>query len=182
MQRIVRPALLATLLAGILAAGGCTVRPLLVADATVVTATTPVSADRLSGVLVEDVDTRYAQQVRNHLVFLLYGGRGTPLDTRYSLDLAVTRNTATAARVQVGGADQPTASTLTLTSRYRLRDAATGALLVRGERAVTAAYDVPRQNYAALRAERDAEDRAARELAEVLRLAVAQDLARIDVQ
>jgi LPS-assembly lipoprotein len=37
---------------------------------------------------------------------------------------------------------------------------------------------VPRQQYAALRAERDAQDRAAREIAEQLRLAVAQDLSK----
>ena len=42
----------------------------------------------------------------------------------------------------------------------------------------TAAYDVPLQEFAAIRAERDAENRAARELAELLRLVIAQDLER----
>jgi LPS-assembly lipoprotein len=47
-----------------------------------------------------------------------------------------------------------------------------------GDRQFSASYDVPRQEFAAVRAQRDAENRAARELAELLRLAIAQDLSR----
>jgi LPS-assembly lipoprotein len=39
-------------------------------------------------------------------------------------------------------------------------------------------YDISTQQFAAYRALRDAEDRAARELADLLRLAIAQDLAK----
>ena len=52
-------------------------------------------------------------------------------------------------------------------------DAVTGRAGGRGTRQVTASFDRSRQYFARLRAERDAEDRAARELAEALRLAVA---------
>ena len=45
-----------------------------------------------------------------------------------------------------------------------------------GRRQIASSYDIPRQEFAAVRAERDAENRAARELAELLRLALAQDL------
>jgi LPS-assembly lipoprotein len=47
-----------------------------------------------------------------------------------------------------------------------------------GRRQITSQYDIPNQEFAAYRAQRDAENRAARELAELVRLAVAQDLAR----
>ena len=51
-----------------------------------------------------------------------------------------------------------------------------GQAVSTGTRQIAASYDAPRQEYANLRAQRDAEDRAARELAELVRLAVAQDL------
>ena len=60
---------------------------------------------------------------------------------------------------------------------YKLVDS-TGKLVSNGDRQFSASYDVPRQEFAAFRAQRDAENRAARELAELLRLAIAQDLSR----
>jgi len=47
-----------------------------------------------------------------------------------------------------------------------------------GRRSISSSFDRPLQEFAAYRAQRDAEDRAARELADLLHLAVAQDLAR----
>ena len=54
----------------------------------------------------------------------------------------------------------------------------TGKTVTAGTRAINSPYDVPRQEYAVYRAEIDAENRAAKELAEVLRLTVAQVLTR----
>ena len=68
--------------------------------------------------------------------------------------------------------------TVTLTAFYTLTDAATGKKVSTGRRSISSSYDHPRQEFAADRAQRDAEDRAARELAELLRLALAQDLAK----
>jgi LPS-assembly lipoprotein len=39
-------------------------------------------------------------------------------------------------------------------------------------------FDVPRQSFAEMRAEIDAQNRAARELAQLLQLAIAQDLSK----
>ena len=60
---------------------------------------------------------------------------------------------------------------------YRLSDSK-GTVVATGNRQFAASYDVPRQEFAAYRAQIDAENRAARELAELLRLALAQDLAK----
>src|SRR5690606_38368796 len=134
------------------------------------------------------VDTRHAQQVRNHLIFLFNGGSGQPAAPRYALRLEVTRFDERGAVVQVGEDNEPSAGTLTLVADYVLTDlrgevtkdtGADGLVVTNGRRQIASAYDIPRQEYAALRAERDAEDRAARELAELLRLAIAQDLARM---
>ena len=54
----------------------------------------------------------------------------------------------------------------------------TGKRIAAGKRNVSASFDRPRQEFARLRAERDAENRAARELAELLRLAIAQDMSK----
>lgn len=170
------PIALAALLAF---SAGCTVRPLMATDPAV-TASAPQTA--YSQVAVEPVDTRYGQEVRNHLIFLLNGGAAQPASPRYTMDLAVTRLVASAASVQVATDNEPTAGTITLTGLYQLLDEKTGAVAATGRRQVTSAYDVPRQAYAALRAERDAEDRAARELAEMIRLALGHDLARLSGQ
>ena len=54
-----------------------------------------------------------------------------------------------------------------------------GKVVGKGTRLVTADYDAPRQRYAVLRAQRDAINRAAREVAEALNLSVAQDMSKL---
>jgi len=160
-------------------ASGCTVRPLLATQQG--TPGQETVAD-LSSVSVNPVSTRYALEVRNHLIFLLNGG-GQPAAPRYKLDLTVTREITSAAEVQVAAnQNEPTAGTAILRGSYRLTDASNGRTLAQGRRQVMSAFDRPRQEFAVLRAERDAEDRAARELAELLRLAVAQDMVRLNLQ
>ena len=171
-----RVSLLAGLALSIAVASGCTVRPLM--------ATPDVAPDgiasspALSSIDIAPVNTRYGQEVRNHLIFLFNGGAGQPANARYALNLSVTRSSSAAARVQVRTDNEPTSSLLTMTANYRLTDSGTGRVVATGRRQVSSAYDVPRQEFASLRAERDAENRAARELAEHLRLALGQDLAR----
>nr|WP_274709154.1 LPS assembly lipoprotein LptE [Nitratireductor luteus] len=159
-------------------AAGCTVQPLY--DSSPERTGLGAPAVDLSSVAIDPVSTRYAQEVRNHLIFLLSGGAGEPASPRYALDLTVTRSTTSSVQVQSGSENEPTAGTVTMTGIYRLKDTATGSVVANGRRNVSSSFDRPRQEYAVLRAERDAENRAARELAESLRLAVAQDMARLD--
>jgi LPS-assembly lipoprotein len=174
-------ALLTGLILALPLLSACQVRPLYSAP----TVAGDVGTD-LSSIAVKPVDTRYAQQVRNHLIFLFNGGRGQPAAPRYSLQLQVARLKESGAVVQVGDRNEPTAGTMTLIADYVLtdlqaatKDSADGLVVTNGRRQIAAAYDIPLQEFAAVRAERDAEDRAARELAELLRLAIAQDLARM---
>jgi LPS-assembly lipoprotein len=71
----------------------------------------------------------------------------------------------------------PTAGAATLVASYNVTDVESGGVVASGTREVTASYDVPRQSFAALRSARDAENRAARELAQAIQLAVAQQMA-----
>lgn len=175
--RILRLALLPVLCL----AAACTVQPLYgTGGRTIAVAGTPVGAE-LSQIAVAPVNERVAQELRNHLIFLLHGGTA-PETPRYRLGLTVSAFTSAAASIQVGRDEEPTASLVTVTALYVLEDAATGARLAEGRRSTIAPFDVSRQQFAALRAERDAQNRAAREAAELVRLAVAQDLAKLSTR
>ncbi|WP_341872520.1 LPS assembly lipoprotein LptE [Allomesorhizobium alhagi] len=129
---------------------------------------------------IKPVQTRYAQEVRNHLIFMLNGGAGQPANPQYSLDLGVTEvATGLLLAATTTGEDRPSAGTIVMTSSYRLTKVGTGEVVARGTRRISSSYDRPRQEFAALRAQRDAENRAARELAELLKLAIGQDLSRL---
>ena len=136
---------------------------------------TGVTAE-LSSIAIKPVETRYAQEVRNHLIFLLNGGSGQPADARYTLALNVTALRQSAAVVQRAEENEPTAATVTLIANYVLTETATGTVVADGRRQIISSYDLPRQEFAAYRAERDAQNRAARELAELLKLTLAQQL------
>ena len=157
----------------LMALSGCQVRPLY--------ATGPSAAGvsvLSQSVSVNEVTSRYAQEVRNHLIFLLNGGAGEPAGASYKLELGVTKRVTTVASITPAtGESRGTAGAVVLASNYTISDAVTGSPVASGSREITASFDSPRQQFARLRAERDAEDRAARELAEALKLAIAADLA-----
>ena len=155
----------------LIALAGCQVRPLYGAG--------PSGAAALSQpIAVNEVTSRYAQEVRNHLIFLLNGGAGEPAEAAYKLELGVTKRVTTVASITPAtGESRGTAGAVVLASNYTISDAVTGSQVASGSREITASFDRPAQQFAQLRAERDAEDRAARELAEALKLAIAADLA-----
>lgn len=167
----------AALAAAVLLAG-CTVRPLYDGGSSVTGAIAPSQDIRLGQIDIGLPDTRQEQEVRNHLLFLFGGGTPQAAEKRYRLELDVTASVTSAAQVQVATEEEPTAGLVIMRGTYSLSDIATGEIIASGRRQTTSAYDVPRQEFAALRAVRDAENRAARELAEFIRLAVAQELER----
>ncbi|WP_173934213.1 LPS assembly lipoprotein LptE [Chelativorans sp. Marseille-P2723] len=175
MRSVIRAAVLAGNILALALAGGCTVRPLLATQPGVAGAESALPA--LAAISVLPVDTRHAQEVRNHLIFLLRGGGAEPAAPRYQLSLSVGRTVTSAALIQVGGEDEPSAGTVSLTGTYTLRETASGETIARGRQEVSASFDRPPQEYAVIRAQRDAEDRAARELAELIRLGIAQAVA-----
>lgn len=177
MNLIVRPALAIGLLAALAIFPACTVRPLY-SSAPATAGGTATMTEELASIAIKPVKTRGAQQVRNHLMFLFYGGAAEPASPAYTLSLTVSVRVETAASIQRTTDDEePTAKTVTMVGRYALL-AADGTAVASGRRQIASSYDIPTQEFAALRARRDAEDRAARELAELLRLAIAQDIAR----
>lgn len=166
-------------LAAAMSVSACTVRPLY-GDAGVASGQGTVAV--LSAIEVKPVSTRQELEVRNHLIFLLSGGAGQPANPELLLGLSVKSTTSSAATVQIATDNEPSAGTVMMTATYTLTDASSGEAVSNGRRVANASFDRSRQEFATLRAEKDAENRAARELAELLRLAVAQDLERRGLQ
>lgn len=176
LGRLLRRIALAGLVGSLAFISACQVRPLY-SSAPLSTGSTANA--EMASIAVKPVRTRYAQQVRNNLIFGFGRGAGEPASPLYSLDLGVTEGVESSALVQNGtDQDEPTAGSVTLTAGYTLTDAKTGAVIAVGKRAITSSFDRPRQEFASYRAQIDAENRAARELAEALQLSIAQDLAR----
>jgi len=174
-MRIMKPiVLLPVAFFGALFLAACTVQPL----------NTPDSAfagggSVLSSVSVEPVDTRVAQQVRNRLIFLI-GGGGSGQPPAYSTALNVNSNARGLLRVDAPQGDvNITAQRVTVTGSLTLTRIADGAVIAEETRSATASFDNTRQEFANIRALRDAEDRAARALAEQLRIVIATALAGV---
>ena len=176
LSRLLRRIALASLVGSLALVSACTVRPLY--SSAPLTTGSSANAE-LASIAIKPVKTRYAQQVRNNLIFGFGRGAGEPASPLYSLDLSVSEAVESSALVQVGtDEDEPTAGSVTLTASYTLTDAKTGVVITVGKRAITSSFDRPRQEFASYRAQIDAENRAARELAEALQLSIAQDLVR----
>ena len=178
LGRLLRRVALAGLLGSLALVSACTVRPLY-SNAPLSTGSTVSANAELASIGIKPVNTRFGQQVRNNLIFGFGRGAGEPASPVYSLYLGVGESVESSALVQVGtDEDEPTAGSVTLTANYQLSDAKTGAKIASGVRSITSSFDRPRQEFAAYRAQIDAENRAARELAEALQLSIAQDLVR----
>ncbi len=133
-----------------------------------------VEGSAISQIDVSQVNTRVGQQVRNHLLFLINGGNGS-FNQRYRADLQVTsfvRKSAAKASLR-----DTTAGFVSITASYNLVDTTTNKRVAGGTRTSTASFDRTSQTFANQRAERDAENRAGKAVAEQLRNAFASDLA-----
>ncbi len=165
-----RVAVIAVVLGAAAFTTACTVQPL-AGSSSSSAATTPA----FRSIAVDEVTTRPAQQVRNALLFALHGGI-TPVETRYSLRLTVvSQRSALAIRSSTLA---PTAAQVIMTTSYVLSETATGARVSSGQQKTIAAFDESSQSFADTRALRDAENRAASEAAQKIRLSLARDLAR----
>ena len=165
-------------LASLVLLGACTVQPLYGPD-TSAGATNSSMQSKLASVAISPVATRDAQIVRNRLIFLLAGGAGTPAAPKYRVALTVSKQS-----VGVGYTPQPQFLTnkvsgerIEMIGSYTLTDAE-GNVLATGRRQAVASIDLPDQGFAARSARSNGAVRAGEDLAEMLRLAIAQDLMR----
>ncbi len=165
---------------------GCTVQPLYSSGAgaggTIGGSVAPDMRAKLASVSIDPANSIYGQQVRNRLIFLLGGGAGEPANPGYRLSLGLSRSVISAVSVDIGDntdrTGRPSAGIVKATSNFVLRDK-DGKPLATGTRTAGASFDRPRQEFANLRAQRDATKRAAEELAEQVFLALAQKMSKL---
>jgi LPS-assembly lipoprotein len=155
-----------TILSMLLAAalGGCTVAPLYAPDAS----GRSVSAS-LDSVVVDPVDSRVGQELRNRLLFKLTGGGGASAPL-YRLHMTVSSSEIA---LGVTPVQSSPAYSVTVTATYELTSIATGMILLRATTRQSASYDRVNQVFANTRAKLDAEDRAAVLAADDIHLALA---------
>lgn len=162
-----RRAALALALGATLFAAGCQVRPLY--GTVGMPGGSPALSEELARIDIDPVQTassrdldRVGQVLRNELIFGFRRDREAP-ESSYRLKILIDRplNEVGVERL----ADVPSAYTVTVNATYVLSDIATGRTLETGRAFGTASFDFSSQRFANLRAERDAEDRAAKTVA-----------------
>ncbi|SMC89172.1 hypothetical protein [Rhizobium sp. RU36D] len=156
-----------TLLAVSLATG-CQVRPLYETGGN--------AGKALPAIGFADATDRVTQELRNRLIFLTSGGAGEPQNPEYSVQL----NVSSSASEVLGDKDTNVMKTgnLTMSASYSLSRMSDGTILKVGKRTVSVFVYYPIQEFAKMRAVRDAEDRAAGEIAELVRADLAAVLGR----
>ena len=126
--------------------------------------------DDLAAITIETQDTRLGQEIYNGLVFAFTGG-GAPAPARYYLDLTISRALSDVGILEISGT--PKTENLKVTVSFRLIDRASNEKLLEGQTFAEASFDRSNQRFANLRAERDAENRAARVIAADIRTRIA---------
>lgn len=124
-------------------------------------------------VSVSPATSRVEQIVREELI-LGFGGEQT--NAAYRLDLTV--STSSAGILPGGVANEFSAGRTTVTANYVLRSVQTGETLANGSRYADAQLDLPSQQFAQQRAQLEAQNRAARTVATLVRADIAAALAR----
>ncbi|MBK9081231.1 MAG: hypothetical protein IPL88_03710 [Rhizobiales bacterium] len=133
-------------------------------------------ASELRSIAVDPIPDRFGHYLGNELIFAL-NGTGTPGPTKYRLKITYKERVYTPIVDTVTG--RADAATVWAEVEYAVTPAAGGEAVAKGHAVSMAAYDRFNQRYANIRAAREAEIRAAKSLAEDLRLKIAAGLARL---
>lgn len=153
----------------------CTVQPLNSTSSNRLGADGTSSSVRsvMKSINVKPVKTRVAQQVRNNLLFDLNGGQLVP-GGQYEVKLEI--SSASQSLAVEGDSLSSTSAQVAITAIYTLFDTSTGKPVSTGTRRAVASFDQTPQKFANERAQRDAENRAAKVVAQQIRLAIGQAL------
>ncbi|MBP2551319.1 LPS-assembly lipoprotein [Neorhizobium galegae] len=163
-----RASQLVLILAAAVSLSACQVRPLY--------SSTSGTPQKLAAIKFSAAGDRVGQVVRNQLIFLTSGGAGEAVTADYQLAMSVTSVRADILDDQISQSVTP--GRVTVSATYTLTKISDGKVLRTATRSVTSLVDIGNQQFAKLRAYRDAEDRAGRELAEFIRADLAATLGR----
>jgi LPS-assembly lipoprotein len=127
-----------------------------------------VASPSLAAIDILPIDGRVGQKIRNDLIFNVTGGGAPIKPPLYRLDIAVQVLTAQIAIVDPF-TDRPELQTAGVDAAFALIEVGTGKPVMSGNAMGRATYTRNRQRFASTRAQRDAEDRAAKIVVEQIR-------------
>ena len=156
------------LLVAALVLAGCGYRPMYGSSST-----NPGVAGTLAAISIPEAADRPGQLVRNELVYSMQTGKGG--DPKFLLNL-----TTSVADNSVFAKEQPsvTRQAILITTSFELVDRSTGKVVTKGTSFSRVAYDVIRQPFADMQAQKDATERAAREVGADIRTRLAAFFAK----
>ena len=128
----------------------------------------------MSGVEVAPVPGRVGQRVRNELIFENTGGSGSAPHTNYKLDIVIKEN-ITNELVKISGDAKAQVYELDATFKLIGKD---GKVVLEGKATSRAAYERYETIFSNVRARQDAENRAARTVAESIKVRIAAYLSQ----
>jgi LPS-assembly lipoprotein len=141
------------------------------ADPSVTGEARPNLRDAMRDVQVVAIEGRVGQEIRNDIIFELAGGAGNPSGAPYHLNMKVSTNSYSTIIDPTSGLSQT--ETVTLDVNYSLKDVANDKIVLKDIATARVSIDRTQQRYARVRAIRDAENRAAKIVAEQVRARVA---------
>lgn len=122
----------------------------------------------MSAIDIKDIDGRIGQNIRNELIFAFTGG-GAPSPQRlYRLEVRLAPSLQ--APIVDPYTDRAEVETVVVDAWYQLVPTGQIDPVIKGNAFGRASFNRSRQRYATIRAQRDAEDRAAKLVAEQIRL------------
>jgi LPS-assembly lipoprotein len=154
--------------------GGCEsgsgFRPLYAAGPT----GTSLTLDRMAQVEITTIPSRVGQRIRNELIFQATGGAGVTTNPVYRLDIAIRESVLSSMVSRTG---DTAAQIYNLDAKFRLTRISDKKLVLEGTAFGRAAFERYTSIYSNVRAKDDAENRAARTVAEDLKSRLAGFLA-----
>ena len=123
--------------------------------------------DEMRQVEVREIQGRVGQEIRNDLIFELTGGQGNPVGAPYKLAMTITSGSQTPLVDVTSG--RATSETVVLDVTYRVLDVANDRVVLTEKALARISLDRSQQRYAAIRAVRDAQNRAAKLVAQQIR-------------
>ncbi len=125
--------------------------------------------DVMAGLEITEIPGRVGQRVRNELIFASTGG-GRPADSLYRLDISVRESVTDTLVLRTGSVQS---QLYNLDAKFKLIRLADNKQVLEGKSAGRAAFDRFRPIFSNVRARIDAENRAARTVADGIRTRVA---------
>jgi LPS-assembly lipoprotein len=153
--------------AGILAAalGGCMFQPMYAQ--TPLLGSGPSLRDALRDVEVASIQGRIGNELRNDLIYELTGGEGNQVDAPFRLTLVA--NVSSFSPVIDTESGRPVAEMVSFDVTYKLHDVVRDRTVLTEQALARVSIDRSQQRFANVRAIRDAENRAAKVVAEQIR-------------